>query len=318
MVEKTNIETQNTHSNVFENTTVEKSKKNPNTKKIVLTIIVAILSAVGILGMVKLSEYAEFSQLKKELCAYDFQIETQYDTAESCFEALLKLNTIQDENDTAINKEFSLDNDEEEMLKSYNDERFIELANQVLDNTTAKLEFSRSEIIETFTGHSGNLIKCVGEDYEESEYAYAFSAFLTFFRDEDYGTVDNIKYEYDCVYYICNTLYPKTFNQGIIDTFLSIGVSSWGSSGKETLEETISYVSSSPEGTTPYESYIATAKKQLDEKNAIEDSKPKNYCVECGAKASYSYTSPFSGLKEWYCYSCYSELQDLLDQFGMN
>lgn len=284
-------------------------------KKIVLAVLIVILLVVGILGMVKLSEFAEFSQLKKELCPYNFQVESQYDTAESCFEALLKLNTIQYKNDTAINQKFSLDNNEEEKLKSYNDEKFTELATQVLNNTTAKLEFGRSEIIENFTGHSGNLIRCVGEDYEESEYANAFSAFLTFFRDETYGTVDNIKYEYDCVYYICNTLYPKTFNQGIIDTFLSIGVSSWGTAGAETLDETISYVSSSPEGKSPYESYITKAREQLAEKNAIE---PKHYCIKCESKATYSYKSPFSGQTEWYCYSCYKELQDLLDQFGMN
>lgn len=286
-------------------------------KKTVLAVLIVILLVVGIFGMIKLSKFAELSQLKKELCPYNFQVESQYDTAESCFEALLNLNTIQDENDTAINQKFSLDNDEEEKLKSYNDEKFAELAIQILNNTTAKLEFSHSEIIETFSGHNGYLIRCVGEDYDEAEYKYAFSGFLTFFRDDELGKTD-IKYKYDCVYYVCNTLYPKMFNQGIIDTFLSIGVSTWGVLGAETLEETISYVSSSPEGITPYEDYIATAREQLSEKNAIEDSKPKHYCVECGSKANWSYKSPFSGQTEWYCYSCYQELQDLLDQFGMN
>lgn len=289
-----------------------------NKKKIVLAVLIVVLLIIGILGINKLSEVAEFSNLKKELCSYDFQVKSQYSTAESCFEALLTLNTIQDENSSAINQKFSLDYDEEEELKAYNDEKFTELATQILNNTTAKLEFSNSEIIETFTGHNGYLIRCVGENYDESEYKYAFSGFLTYFRDENFGEVDNIKYEYDCVYYICNTLYPKTFSQGIIDTFLSIGVSTWGSSGAETLDETISYVSSSPEGIAPYENYIAKAREQLAEKNAIEDSKPKHYCVECGSKASWSYKSPFSGQTEWYCYSCYQELQDLLDQFGMN
>lgn len=41
-------------------------------------------------------------------------------------------------------------------------------------------------------------------------------------------------------------------------------------------------------------------------------------CIECGASASKSYKSPFSGQTEWYCSSCYRELQDLLDQFGIN
>lgn len=41
-------------------------------------------------------------------------------------------------------------------------------------------------------------------------------------------------------------------------------------------------------------------------------------CVECGAKATYSSKHIFSGETEWYCYSCYQELQGLLDQFGLD
>lgn len=286
-------------------------------KKIVLAILIVILLVGGISGMVKLSKVAEFAQQKKEHCSYDFQVETQYNTAESCFKAILQLQTIREENETSINRKLSLDDETEEKLKALNEEKFTELITKTLNNTTVELDFNDNEIIKTFI-NDGYLIGCVGERYDKSEYRYAFSAFLTFFRDEDFGELDNIKYEYDCVYYICNTLYPKTFNQGIIDTFLGIGVYSWGSSGVETLDETISYVSSSPEGITPYEDYIAKAREQLAEKNAIEDSKPKHYCIECGAKASYSYKSPFSGKTEWYCYSCYRELQDLLNKFGMN
>ena len=283
-------------------------------KKIVLVVILLV---VGIFGLVKLSEFAEFSQHKSELCSYDFQVETQYDTANSCFKAILNLKNIRDENDASIGREFTLEDETEEKLILYNDEKFNELATAVLNNTTVELEFSDDEIIKTFID-DGSLIDAVGEDYDEAEYRNAFSAFLTFFRDEKFGKYDNIKYEYDCVYYICNTMYPKTFNQGIVDTFLGVGVHSWGSSGAETLDETISYVSSSPEGITPYEEYIAIARNQLEEKNAIEDSKPKHYCEDCGAKASWSYKSPFSGQIEWYCYTHYNELQDLLDQFGMN
>lgn len=277
-------------------------------KKIISLILVAFLLVSSIMIF---SSCGETSRLKKELCSYDFQVQSKYTTAESCFDALLELNTIQDENSTAIIRRLSLDDDEEKELKAYNDKKFAELAAQILNNTTAKLEFSHSEIIETFSGHNGYLIRCVGENYDELEYKSAFSSFLYFFRSD-------AKYKNDCIYYVCNTLYPKMFNQGIIDTFLSIGVSTWGDLGAETLEETISYVSSSPEGITPYEDYIATAREQLSEKNAIEDSKPKHYCVECGSKANWSYKSPFSGQTEWYCYSCYQELQDLLDQFGMN
>lgn len=264
-----------------------------------------------------LSSCSKASILKKEFCSYDFQVQDQYATENTCFQELLKLQNIREENNTSIMRELSLDSETKEKLEKYNDEEFTELATKILDNTTVELDFSNAEIIKTFID-DGYLIGCVGDHYNEAKYKYAFSAFLTYFRDDTYGTVDSVKYEYDCVYYICNTLYPKTFNQGIIDTFLSIGISSWGTSGAETLDETISYVSSSPEGKAPYESYITKAKKQLAEKNAIEDSKPKHYCVECGTKASYSYKSPFSGQTEWYCVTCYRELQELLGQFGMN
>lgn len=293
---------------------LEKGNSKNKTGAIILTIMSLV---IGIWGLNKLSEFTELSQHKKTFCTYNFQVKDRYDTAESCFNEILNLKSMWDKNDASISRKLSLDNETEEMLRELNDERFTELTTSILDNTTAELEFEDSEIIKTFTD-DGYLISCVGERYTEEKYNWAFSSFLTFFRDEDFGELDNIKYEYDCVYYICNTLYPKTFNQGIIDTFLSIGIHSWGSSGAETLDETISYVSSSPEGIKPYETYIATARKQLKEKDAIEDSKPKHYCVECGAKASYSYNHIFSGDKEWYCYSCYNELQELLDQFGID
>lgn len=35
-------------------------------------------------------------------------------------------------------------------------------------------------------------------------------------------------------------------------------------------------------------------------------------CVECGASASYTYTNPFSGKEEDYCYSHYQEILDIL------
>lgn len=288
-----------------------------NSKKIFIFILIVILLVGGIFGLTKLSEFAELSQLKKEHCTYDFQIKNKYETAENCFKEILNLKSINEENEKSINQKLSLDEETEEILKTVNNDKFTELVTAILDNTTAKLEFEKSEILKTFVD-DGYLISCVGERYNKSEYRNAFSSFLTFFRDEDFGEIDNIKYEYDCVYYICNTLFPKTFDQGIIDTFLGVGIHSWGSSGAETLDETISYVSSSPEGIKPYESYIATAREQLAEKNAIEDSKPKHYCVECGAKATYSSKHIFSGQTEWYCYSCYQELQDLLDQFGLD
>ena len=296
-------------------------KEKSNTRKIVIFVLVAILLIIGIFGVCKLSEHLEDSKRKNKwrsyLCAYEIQIENQYETVNACFDALRNLSDIRNENHSAISRELSLTDEDEEELKKYNEEQFTELATVVLNNTSAELEFSDAEILKTFMDR-GLSIGYIGEYYHKGEYSNAFSSFLTFFRDDDYGKIDNIKYKYDCIYYICDTLYPHTFTQGIIDTFLGVGVDSWGSSGSEMLEEAISYVTSSPEGVKPYESYIAIAKKQLEEKNAIEDSKPKNYCIECGSKASYSYESPFSGLKEWYCYSCYQDLKDLLDRFGMN
>ena len=56
--------------------------------------------------------------------------------------------------------------------------------------------------------------------------------------------------------------------------------------------------------------------EEVYEKKSSSSSSHK--CVECGSSASRSYKSPFSGQTEWYCSSCYRELQDLLDQFGMN
>ena len=56
--------------------------------------------------------------------------------------------------------------------------------------------------------------------------------------------------------------------------------------------------------------------KVYEKKSSSSSSSHK--CIECGASASRSYKSPFSGQTEWYCSSCYRELQDLLEQFGMN
>lgn len=52
-------------------------------------------------------------------------------------------------------------------------------------------------------------------------------------------------------------------------------------------------------------------------KSYSSSSSSSHTCEECSNAAIYSYESPFSGEKEWYCYAHYNELQDLLGQFGM-
>ena len=41
-------------------------------------------------------------------------------------------------------------------------------------------------------------------------------------------------------------------------------------------------------------------------------------CEECDKKATHSFKSPFSRETEWYCDKHYKELQDMLDDFGIN
>ncbi len=65
-----------------------------------------------------------------------------------------------------------------------------------------------------------------------------------------------------------------------------------------------------------YNTLYKNGDKVYEKKSSSSSSSHK--CVECGSSASRSYKSPFSGQTEWYCSSCYRELQDLLDQFGMN
>lgn len=58
--------------------------------------------------------------------------------------------------------------------------------------------------------------------------------------------------------------------------------------------------------------------EKVYEDNSHTSSSPSHSCIECGASASRSYSSPFSGQTEWYCSSCYRKLQNLLDQFGLD
>lgn len=65
-------------------------------------------------------------------------------------------------------------------------------------------------------------------------------------------------------------------------------------------------------------SVYKNGEKVYEKKSSSSSSSSSHKCVVCGASASRSYKSPFSGQTEWYCSSCYRDLQDLLDQFGMN
>ena len=76
------------------------------------------------------------------------------------------------------------------------------------------------------------------------------------------------KYVEDATYYIIDTLYPETFSKGIRERLLHVGVHAWGNTGRELLNSILSYIDSMPEGRTPFESDIATARRQLSEKNA--------------------------------------------------
>ncbi len=292
-----------------------------NTKKILLVVFAIIIVIVGIFGIVKLFGYIDFLQHRNEVCSYDLQIKNQYNSEQACFETILNLKNQRDRNYTSITKS-DLDNKIEEKLTSFNDDQFNKLATTVLNNTTVALDFDNSEIIKTFID-DGSQIYTLGEDYENTKYYQAFSSFLTFFRDEHPGVYEDIKYEYDCVYYICYTLYPEVFTQGIIDTFKT--VYGFDKFGEEILAETISYVSSSPEGIEPYEEYIATAKKHLEEQKTIKVNEPKiQYknikmkCVSCGAAASNSFKHIFTGETEWYCNYCYTELKRNLAKLGLD
>lgn len=302
--------------NDFENTSSVQTEKNKIVNKtITKTICFITFITIIIISFVMLTYYFEKHERIEKYCSYgDFFVPEQISTDKKCLNELISLNRIRFDNNREIESDFFRTDDEKEMaikeeLQTINDERFFEFAYQIINNYPVELEYSNSEILETIK-NEGTLFESINEKHNEGDYGEAFSSYQYFFKATTYRE--------DCIYYITNTICPKTFSHGIKERILYVGAHTWGGYGATNLSELITYVNSMPEGNQIYGEYISIAKKQIELRDAEENSKPKHYCVECSSKAIYSYKSPFSGQIEWYCYSCYSELQDLLDQFGMN
>ena len=137
------------------------------------------------------------------------------------------------------------------------DKNFASVAEEIVSNCSVELEHSAAALIDAFDKH-GWRIEYIGEKIAERDYAYAF---------DNYMDISG-KYVEDATYYIINTLYPETFSKGIRERLLHVGVHAWGNTGRELLNSILSYIDSMPEGRTPFESDIATARRQLSEKNA--------------------------------------------------
>ena len=240
-------------------------KKKRRTIAIIIGIPVAIITIVF---LTILSNHIEQKQQEREMqqrieqyCTFETSITKTYSEYD-CIYVLESLAYEYKELGDDIRSEWRAYNDGEtgtrEKLLSELENKFNELAFQIIEQSSANLKYSSNILIETLK-EDGYLIYCVGERHAEGKYNYAFSSYMTFFSKT---------YIYDCTYYIIEVLYPETFSKGVRDRLLDVGVTAWGNAGRNMLNEMLTYIDSMPEGRTPFESDIATARKQLSEKNA--------------------------------------------------
>ena len=63
--------------------------------------------------------------------------------------------------------------------------------------------------------------------------------------------------------------------------------------------------------------YTPDSSKLCKNGEVVYSPKSSKKCIECGSSASRVFTSPFSREIEWYCSSCYRELQRMLENLGI-
>lgn len=243
----------------------EKEISKRKTRKTIAIIVAIPLAIISIILLMNLSshmkqqqEEREAQQRIEEYCTFQLTIQ-EYSSEKACLSALQKLSSEYSELKKAIRDDWNSYGSEEEIheeLMLELDNNFVSAAEEIVSNCSVELDHSAAALVDAFQKH-GWRIEYIGEKIAERDYAYAF---------DNYMDISSIYVE-DATYYIINTLYPETFSKGIRERLLHVGVHAWGNTGRELLNSILSYIDSMPEGRAPFESDIATAKRQLSEKN---------------------------------------------------
>ena len=232
-----------------------------------IAIIVGVpVAIIAIILLTMLSNKMEQNRQEREAqqrieqyCTFQITAQT-YSSEKDCLSALQKLSSEYGDLQKIIRDDWNSYGSEEEIHEALMlelDKNFASAAEEIASNCSVELEHSAAALVDAFDKH-GWQIEYIGEKIAERDYAYAF---------DNYMDISG-KYVEDATYYIIDTLYPETFSKGIRERLLHVGVHAWGNTGRELLNSILSYIDSMPEGRTPFESDIATARRQLSEKNA--------------------------------------------------
>ena len=224
-----------------------------------VAIVVIFLLTMVSKNMEQARQEREAQQRIEQYCTFQISIQ-EYSSEKACLSALQKLSSEYSDLQKIIRDDWNSYGSEEEIHEALMlelDKNFASVAEEIVSNCSVELEHSAAALIDAFDKH-GWQIEYIGEKIAERDYAYAF---------DNYMDISG-KYVEDATYYIINTLYPETFSKGIRERLLHVGVHAWGNTGRELLNSILSYIDSMPEGRTPFESDIATARRQLSEKNA--------------------------------------------------
>lgn len=224
-----------------------------------IAIIAIILLTMLSNKMAKIQQEREAQQRIEQYCTFQMSIQ-EYSSEKACLSALQKLSAEYSDMRKEIREDWNSYGSEEaihEELMLALDKNFIFAAEEIVSNCSVKLDHSATALAKAFEEYDWR-IESIAEDISERDYGYAFDNYLEV----------NDRYVEDELYYIIETLYPETFSKGIRERLLHVGVHAWGNTGRELLNSILSYIDSMPEGRTPFESDIATARRQLSEKNA--------------------------------------------------
>ena len=237
-------------------------------KRRTIAIIIGIpLAIIAMFLLTLLSDRMEEQQQEREAqqrienyCTFQLPIQ-EYSSEKACLLALQKLSFEYSDLKEVIRDDWNSYGSEEDIheeLMLELDKNFTSVAEAIVSNCSVELDFDAKDLVTSFQ-RSGTWIEYIGELIAERDYAHAFDVYM----DSISG-----KYVEDATHYIIDILYPETFDKGIRERLLEVGVHAWGNTGRELLNSILSYIDSMPEGRAPFESDIATARRQLSEKNA--------------------------------------------------
>lgn len=226
-------------------------------KDIILMSVLGIITILLLVGIVCYTNIKASNSEKQKYC-YIPSVEIKDNSSEQEFlEAILKCKVQHKELDYIIKMDFKYDEDKRKKLRKVLRENYEKRIEEITDEYNRTLEYSITDIEKSMENDTV-FFTLIEKYYDKGDYQWCFYTYLENFSKT---------YIEDCSYYIVKTLYPKTFSEGIKEQLASVGVIEWGEDGKETLNEVITYINSTPEGSDAYASLISDARKQLDEKN---------------------------------------------------